>query len=434
MTPPSPTSTLTYIWVTFAFAVAAPAAIRFARRRRADTSPRRGAGRKEGVGGCPPQGSRLFAGFLHRGLPSDLTMVLPLRVPRPGTPRGAPALPGVGSAFRRPSPKGARRIIGEVEAVRAASPVAFKPQKLRVVSPTARVASPPPIRVTPVRDVGKARPVGRVVSPEPINPNEVSKHKTVEVWFVRHGETVANASRITQGQQPGRLTRTGALQAAALGERLQRDHDAVPFDVVLCSDLLRCRQTCHLATKGWGHEPKIARTDPLLRERAVGVYEGLAHDAPRKPRPPHVPPRRHRVEGGESWEDVNRRARKLLSRLGSTFVSTSKDGSSSDRLRVLCVTHGGFIMEAMNAATGADGVSVPFCSNGAWNTSVWKVELTRNSAGKLCCRVVGANDASHLDSSGAAAKLDLRDDAVLACAGVSADKWWAADEPAAATG
>ena len=276
-------------------------------------------------------------------------MVLPLRVPRPGTPMKSPALPGVGSAFRRPAPtSGARRVVAEVAAARAAAPTAFAPQRLRVVSPTPRVASPPPIRVTPVRDVGKARPAGRVVSPEPINPKGVAPHGTVEVWFVRHGETVANASRITQGQQPGRLTRTGALQAAALGERLRRDHDIAPFDVVLCSDLLRCRQTCHLATKGWGHEPKIARTDPLLRERAVGVYEGLAHDAPRKPRPPHVHPRRHRVEGGESWEDVNRRARRLLARLGSTFVSASKDGASSDRLRVLCVTHGGFIMEAMS--------------------------------------------------------------------------------------
>jgi len=82
-----------------------------------------------------------------------------------------------------------------------------------------------------------------------------------------------------------------------------------------------------------------------LRERAVGVYEGLAHDAPRKPRPPHVPPRKHRVEGGESWDDVNRRARKLLARLGSTFVATKDD--SRDRLRVLCVTHGGFIMEVI---------------------------------------------------------------------------------------
>ena len=91
--------------------------------------------------------------------------------------------------------------------------------------------------------------------------------------------------------------------------------------------------------------------------------------------------------------------------------------------------------QAMNAATGADGCTVPFCSNGAWNTSVWKVELTRNDKGKLCCRVVGANDASHLDNHEAPrAGLDLRDDAVLACAGVSADKWWAADEVPSATG
>ncbi len=87
-----------------------------------------------------------------------------------------------------------------------------------------------------------------------------------------------------------------------------------------------------------------------------------------------------------------------------------------------------------NAATGADGVSVPFCANGAWNTSVWRVELTRNDKGKLCCRVVGANDASHLDGAAPRARLDLSDDAVLACAGVSSEKWWAADAPAAATG
>ena len=92
-------------------------------------------------------------------------------------------------------------------------------------------------------------------------------------------------------------------------------------------------------------------------------------------------------------------------------------------------------VRTVSVRAGADGVSVPFCSNGAWNTSVWKVELTWNDKGKLCCRVVGANDASHLDNHEAPrAGLDLRDDAVLACAGVSADKWWAADEVPSATG
>ena len=91
-------------------------------------------------------------------------------------------------------------------------------------------------------------------------------------------------------------------------------------------------------------------------------------------------------------------------------------------------------VRTVSVRAGADGVSVPFCSNGAWNTSVWKVELTRNDKGKLCCRVVGANDASHLDSHAPVACLDLRDDAVLACAGVSSEKWWAADEAPSATG
>ena len=126
------------------------------------------------------------------------------------------------------------------------------------------------------------------------------------------------------------------------------------------------------------------------------MYEGSAHArAAAAARAASKTPR------GERRAGRREPARGVLSRLGSTFVST-KD-SDRDRLRVLCVTHGGFIMEAMNAATGADGCTVPFCSNGAWNTSVWKVELTRNDKGKLCCRVVGANDASHLDSQVSAA-------------------------------
>lgn len=382
-------------------------------------------------------------------------MVLPLRVRRPDNQDPAPralALPGVGSAFGRPKPKGAapatgaRRLLSEVADARAATQRVASPPPVRIVSPvrfapacvspTARVVSPPPLRG--VDALSRSPRTLRIVSPEPIedkrrvrwSPEPVTRpapRRVVELWFVRHGETVANASRITQGQQPGRLTRNGALQAAALGARLREDHAQRPFDVVLCSDLLRCRQTCHLATEGM--DVAFARTDPLLRERAVGIYEGLAHNAPRRPRPAHVPARKHRVEGGESWEDVNKRARKLLARLGHTFVEPAPASSPEDRLRVLVVTHGGYIMECMNAATGADGVSVPFCANGAWNTSIWKVELTRNSLGKLCCRVVAANDASHLNERrGSAAGVDLRDDAVPACAGAVPDTWWA-DEP-----
>ena len=77
--------------------------------------------------------------------------------------------------------------------------------------------------------------------------------QVVELWLVRHGETEANAGRITQGQQQGRLTRAGAHQAAALGARLKKEHAQRNFDAVLCSDLLA-----------------LAGFSPLLDVRSLG--------------------------------------------------------------------------------------------------------------------------------------------------------------------
>ena len=102
------------------------------------------------------------------------------------------------------------------------------------------------------------------------------------------------------------------------------------------------------------------------------MAEEQEYEAPRQPRPADVPPRQYRVPRGESWEDVNGRARRLLLRVGATFVAPARRPPASasgrvspspledDRLRVLVVTHGGFIMEAVNAARGADG-SPKFC-------------------------------------------------------------------------
>lgn len=266
------------------------------------------------------------------------------------------------------------------------------------------------------------------------------------MWLVRHGETEANAGRITQGQQQGRLTRTGAAQAASLGARLRLEHAARPFDVVLCSDLLRCRQTCYLATRHWRpRPPHFFRTDEGLRERSVGIYEGLPHHAPRQPRPAGVPARAYRVPRGESWEDVNKRARRLLLRIGSTFVAGKAgkppktasgteappiDGAApahhDGKLRVLVVTHGGFIMETVNAARGADGHRVPFAENGAYNTAIYRFELSKEPAqDRLCCRVLSMNDASHLQRfREPVADFDLANDFPPLPDACSGEQWW----------
>jgi broad specificity phosphatase PhoE len=64
----------------------------------------------------------------------------------------------------------------------------------------------------------------------------------IQLTIVRHGETVANASHIIQGQSPDpsfKLTELGASQAQVVGKVLQ----GRAWWKVLCSDLPRTRET-----------------------------------------------------------------------------------------------------------------------------------------------------------------------------------------------
>ena len=42
----------------------------------------------------------------------------------------------------------------------------------------------------------------------------------VDMWVVRHGQTVDNVNGIYQGQTEGKLTETGISQAIRVGQRL----------------------------------------------------------------------------------------------------------------------------------------------------------------------------------------------------------------------
>ncbi|GAB7052010.1 MSMEG_4193 family putative phosphomutase [Catenuloplanes indicus] len=63
------------------------------------------------------------------------------------------------------------------------------------------------------------------------------------VLLLRHGRTTANASGALAGRQPVELDDAGRAQAAAVGARLA----GLPLAAVVCSPLLRCRQTLSLA-------------------------------------------------------------------------------------------------------------------------------------------------------------------------------------------
>ena len=85
---------------------------------------------------------------------------------------------------------------------------------------------------------------------------------------IRHGETVSNAAKRYQGHSDSPLTETGRKQASSLGSRMAE----MEFDVLICSDLGRTRETASIIATHTGHP---VETDSRLRERNYGVLEGL---------------------------------------------------------------------------------------------------------------------------------------------------------------
>jgi probable phosphomutase (TIGR03848 family) len=85
--------------------------------------------------------------------------------------------------------------------------------------------------------------------------------------LLRHGRTSSNASGTLAGRQPTELDETGRAQAGAVGVRLAAA--ALPLAAVVCSPLVRCRQTLTWAL------PKV---EPSIEERLVecdyGDWEG----------------------------------------------------------------------------------------------------------------------------------------------------------------
>jgi 2,3-bisphosphoglycerate-dependent phosphoglycerate mutase len=87
-----------------------------------------------------------------------------------------------------------------------------------------------------------------------------------ELIVVRHGETDWNRQHRFQGQIDVPLNAAGRAQADRLARRLADEE----FDVIVASDLQRARATAEATAGG-----RAIEADPLWREQAFGVLEGL---------------------------------------------------------------------------------------------------------------------------------------------------------------
>ncbi len=162
-------------------------------------------------------------------------------------------------------------------------------------------------------------------------PSSQSK-KSVEVTFVRHGESTWNKDGRIQGQETSpQLTDVGKEQAAKAAAKLKGKE----FDVCLCSDLDRTVQTAEIITKSLGLTD--AKQLEILRERNFGQWQGKLHsevenkltNIPMKSFAFHpvIPPK------GESVSAFLQRTQNFLNTLLREYAGK----------KVLIVGHGGYV-------------------------------------------------------------------------------------------
>lgn len=153
----------------------------------------------------------------------------------------------------------------------------------------------------------------------------------MEIYIVRHGETVWNAKKLLQGNTDIELNEYGRALAGETGENLENVH----FDKIYSSPLIRAYETACLIR---GHRNIPIIRDERIRELCFGVNEG--HNFKRllvdESDPFHYffehPELYVAPKQGESLEHICERA--------ADFMSEVIEPQAKELERVMIVAHG----------------------------------------------------------------------------------------------
>jgi broad specificity phosphatase PhoE len=145
----------------------------------------------------------------------------------------------------------------------------------------------------------------------------------VTFYFVRHGESEANAARRFAGRSDSPLTERGREQAKAVAEALSKVH----FDRIVSSPLSRCRDTALVIARRQQLPVDLERD---LVEIDVGEKTGLPFDEIRG-LPEWSDDEFVAWPRGESLDQVLERAHRVITRIAAENAGQ----------RVLIVGHGG---------------------------------------------------------------------------------------------
>jgi probable phosphoglycerate mutase len=200
------------------------------------------------------------------------------------------------------------------------------------------------------------------------------------VFLLRHGETAWNVDGRIQGQLDLPLNERGQWQA----RRLARAMVGEPLAAVYSSDLQRARDTAN----GMAAVAGLAvQTEPRLRERAFGDFEGLTFEQIEQRWPEQALRWRQRdpafgAVGGETLGEFYARSVEVALQLAARHPAQA----------IAIVAHGGVLDCLYRAAVGIGlGAARTWqVSNAAINRLLWTPQGFT---------IVGWNDTGHLDGA-----------------------------------
>ena len=150
----------------------------------------------------------------------------------------------------------------------------------------------------------------------------------MELYIIRHGETVWNALGKLQGRNDIELNEKGREAAGRLGQKLEK----ISFDKIYSSPLIRAYETACLIR---GHRNIPIIRDEHLLEMNFGIAEGTVWTNWKNTEfhtffddtANFIPP-----EGGESFEQVSSRTKEFLQKVIEPQWQTAR--------RIMIVAHG----------------------------------------------------------------------------------------------
>lgn len=171
------------------------------------------------------------------------------------------------------------------------------------------------------------------------------------LYFVRHGESEANAAGRFAGRTDSPLTELGRRQAETVADALA----SVPFDRVVGSDLSRTRDTATVIARRHGLP---VETFPELREIDMGEAAGRKFEDARE-HPEYSPDGFLRWPGGESLEEALARSSACIDRLvaespNATICVVGHGGIT----RILVSHYLGMLPKLYRHATGSANTNI----------------------------------------------------------------------------